>query len=242
MFFEAMHYFISILGRLLTISMALCISSVAPAKENSDDNPRVMIRLTALRDSFVLKTKRAEFTCPLAPPTILLTDKASFGSYEPGTNTLQTPTWQQLAADEKVLFVQLAGPGAATKSVLDRFERGVHRWIFIHEMGHWWQACTRANQGRSPYQVEYDANRIAAAYWQELDPKFMDDMFAGFQQMLEHTPRLVPADETPERYFNENYAKLIHTAGYTWFQAQMITTVNGEKPVPTFAQSLNERK
>jgi hypothetical protein len=66
--------------------------------------PLAMQRLTALRDSFVLQTKVAGFICPIGPPKIVLSDIASFGSYEPKTNVLQTPTWQQLSADEREVF------------------------------------------------------------------------------------------------------------------------------------------
>jgi hypothetical protein len=103
-------------------------------------------------------------------------------------------------------------------------------------------AFTRANQNRMPYQVEYDADRIAAAYWRQTDPVLGAKFATGFQHFVEAVPSPVPAGQTPESYFNENYDKLTGTPQYTWFQAQMITTVNSEKPLPAFAQSLHERK
>jgi hypothetical protein len=240
-------FVVTILSRVaLTVSIALGISPAAFAHPIAGDKtPQrtiLITRLTALRDSFVQQTTVSGVTCPIPPPTIVLTDKASFGSYEPETNTLETPKWQQLTADERSVFFQLAGPNAETKAAREVFEGAAHRWIFIHEMGHWWQACTHANQKRQHYQVEYDANRIAAAYWRESDPNFMNNMLAGFQHMLEHTPDPVPAGQTPETYFNDNYKKLTLTPDYTWFQAQMITAVGDEKPAPTFAQALNERQ
>lgn len=201
----------------------------------------VMQRLTALRDSFVLQTKVAGFICPIGPPKIVLTDIASFGSYEPKTNVLQTPTWRQLSADERAVFFQLAGPGADKKTARAIFERGTHQWVFVHEMGHWWQACSHANQNRLHYRVEYDANRIAAAYWRDSDPMLMADLATRFQHIVERTPSPVPKDQTPETYFNANYENLARTRNYTWFQAQMITSVNSESPAPTFFQTLKEK-
>jgi hypothetical protein len=235
---------------MFCVPAALADSSVVPTQSYATQSSGALDtrsssatrRLTALRNSFVLQTKIAGFTCHIAPPKIVLTDKSSFGSYEPETNILQTPTWQQLSADERAVFIQMAGPGAGNEAAQAAFEQGIHHWVFIHEMGHWWQACTQANHNRMPYQVEYDADRIAAAYWRHSDPTLAAKFATGFQRFVDAVPSPVPAGQTPESYFNENYEKLTGTPGYTWFQAQMIVTANSEKPVPTFAQTLNERQ
>lgn len=196
-----------------------------------------MERLNTLRDAFVQKTLAAGFTCPIAPPTIVLIEVASYGNYDPATNQLQTPAWQQLQPEERDFFLHLAGPGADEKAAQDFFESGTHRWVFIHEMGHWWQKCIASNAGRTPYQVEYDANRIAAAYWREIDPSLMVTLDGAFHHVLESS-NPVPAGQSPEAYFNANYDKLGLSPDYGWFQARMVTSVNAEKPAPSFAQSL----
>jgi hypothetical protein len=243
-----MQYFVvRQLGRVVvTVFIALCTSSAALADQNAGAKPlhraNVITQLTALRDSFVRQTKISGVSCPIAPPQIVLTDKSSFGSYESETNILQTPTWEQLSADERSVFIQMAGPSAGIEAAQAAFEQGIHHWVFVHEMGHWWQACTHANQNRMPYQVEYDADRIAAAYWRQTDPTLAAKFSTGFQHLVETVPSPVPAGQTPDTYFDENYGKLTGTPGYTWFQAQMIITVNSEKPAPTFAQTLKERR
>jgi hypothetical protein len=243
-----MQYFVvRQVGRVvLPVFIALFTSSAALADQNTGAKPfhrtNIITQLTALRDSFVQQTQISGVACPIAPPQIALTDKSSFGSYESETNILQTPTWEQLSADERSVFIQMAGPSTGIEAAQAAFEQGIHHWVFVHEMGHWWQACTHANQHRMPYQVEYDADRIAAAYWRQTDPTLAAKFSTGFQHLVKTVPSPVPAGQTPDTYFDENYGKLTGTPGYTWFQAQMITTVNSEKPAPTFAQTLKERR
>jgi hypothetical protein len=61
---------------------------------------------------------------------------------------------------------------------------------------------------------------------------------AGFTRILDGAPNPVPAGQTPEEYFNANYAKLAHSADYTWFQARMVTDVSAENPPLTLADAL----
>ncbi len=99
------------------------------------------VKMTALRDAFVKATVDAGFKCSIAPPTIVVVDVPSFGNYEPETNTLKTSAWEQMPKQERGIFYQLAGPGASEEAVRAEFETDAHHWIFVHEMGHWWQAC-----------------------------------------------------------------------------------------------------
>jgi hypothetical protein len=203
---------------------------------------KLLEQLTGLRDAFVERTQSSGARCGIPPPAIVLTDIASFGNYDPKTNRLSTPRWEQLTSQERTLFVSLAGPGASEGAAQAIFERGTHRWVFVHEMGHWWQMCTHANVGRSHYGAEYDANRIAAAYWREVDPKLLAGLVSGFNHILAGAPDPVPAGQSVADYFNEHYEKLAHSPAYTWFQAQMIQGVNNEMPAPSFVKSLDETK
>ena len=170
-------------------SSSVCAQAPAPVKPPSAQASPVvdakalrptMERLTTLRDAFVQKTVAAGFHCPIAPPVIVLTDVASFGNYDPSNNTLQTPAWEQLSSDEREFFFHLAGPNSDEAAARESFETGTHRWVFVHELGHWWQTCIGSNEGRTHYQVEYDANRIAAADWREVDSSLMTFLNAGF--------------------------------------------------------------
>ncbi len=226
--------FIEVTSGQLAAQVTTSVLSLEPQA----DPAATLARVTSLRDAFVEKIKSAGLVCPLAPPTIVLDDVPSFGSYDDTTNILHTSEWTKLTREEKSLFFTLAGPGADEQAAYAIFEEGTHRWVFVHELGHWWQACNRAIVGRSHYQAEYGANRIALAYWRETDPAFVNKMDALFQGTLNHLPNPVPQGQTIVEYFNDNYDSLGPTPAYRWFQSRMIVTAEEEEPHPTFAQAL----
>ncbi len=206
----------------------------------SQEVAETLVKMTALRDAFVKATVDAGFTCPIAPPKIVVEDVPSFGQYNPETNSLRTGAWEQMSQRERGIFYQLAGPGASEAAVRAEFELDAHQWIFVHEMGHWWQACRGAVDMGKHYAQEAGANRIAAAYWRGRDATVVAHMRAAFQSVLDHAPNPVPAGQEVEPYFDANYQKLGPSPVYPWFQSKMCVTVIDERPVPTFVEVLNE--
>lgn len=206
------------------------------------EQAETLAKVTALRDAFIGKIHEAGLTCPIAPPTIVVDHIPSFGRYDDESNTLHTSDWYLLNDEEHALFFRLAGPGSDEAAAHRNFENGVHRWVFSHEMGHWWQACRKAIEGRPPYEVEYGANRLALAYWRETSPQFAERTTAMFQGLVTNLPNPVPAGQPVEKYFNDNYQALGPTPSYRWFQSRMIVTASEEKPAPTFAQAVASTK
>jgi hypothetical protein len=196
----------------------------------------------ALRDAFIQRIHAAGFTCPIAAPTIVVEDVPSFGQYLDESNTLRTSEWTLLRPEERAFFAQLAGPGADDAAVRAVFEKAAHGWIFIHELGHWWQACRDFTAHHAHYQVEYGANRIALAYWRETDPAIVTLMMSLFHGVLDHAPSPVPAGQDVETYFDKNYETLGPSPAYPWFQSRMGVTLEEEKPAPTLAAVLAETK
>jgi hypothetical protein len=184
----------------------------------------------------------AGFTCKIAPPTIVVEDVPSFGQYNPEKNTLRTSAWEQMPQRERGIFYQLAGPGASEEQVRAEFEVDAHHWIFVHEMGHWWQACRGMVDKGKHYAQEAGANRIAAAYWRQRDATVVSHMRAAFQMVLDHAPNPVPEGQDVETYFDANYQKLGPSPVYPWFQSRMCVTVIDERPEPTWVQALRETK
>ena len=198
-----------------------------------------LAKATAVRDAFVARLHVNGFSCPIPVPTILVEGVPSLGQYDDKTNIIRTSDWTLLNPQERAFFFQLAGPGAKEADVRAMFDKAAHGWIFIHELGHWWQACrnvTTSNIG--PYQVEYGADRISLAYWREEDPAIVATMMPIFQSVVDHARNPVPVGEGVEAYFNKHYQELGPSPAYPWFQSRMNIAAYEEKPAPTFAQSL----
>jgi hypothetical protein len=197
-----------------------------------------LAKATAVREAFVAHIHADGFSCPIPAPTILVEDVPSFGQYDNKTNVIRTSDWTLLNPQERAFFFQLAGPGAKETDVRTTFDKATHGWIFIHELGHWWQACRNVNSNSGPYQVEFGADRISLAYWREVDPSVVDTMMPIFRSVFGHSPNPVPAGEDVETYFNKHYQELGPSPAYPWFQSRMNVAAYEEKPAPTFAQAL----
>ena len=199
------------------------------------------VKMTALRDQFVAVLKADGFACPIAVPKILVADVPSLGQYNEETNTLRTADFTMLNPQERTFMQHLAGPGATEAQMRVVFEKAAHQWIFVHELGHWWQACrgvTSANT--APWQVESGANRISLAYWRKKDPSVTELMIRLFHQVLDTMPSPVPAEESVEGYFNKNYEQLGPSPVYPWFQSKMNAMLWEETPAPGLKQVLAE--
>ena len=234
--------FIAVIAMLLVMFVsAASIQISAQSASSGAHDAEVTVTLakaTAVRDAFVVRIHADGFSCPIPVPTILVEDVPSFGQYDDKTNIIRTSDWTLLNPQERAFFFQLAGPGAKEMDVRTTFDKAAHGWIFIHELGHWWQACRNANSNSGPYQVEYGADRISLAYWREADPSVVVTMMPIFRSVLDHSPNPVPAGEDVEAYFNKHYQDLGPSPAYPWFQSRMNVAAYEEKPAPTLAQSL----
>src|SRR5580698_2489964 len=173
-------------------------------------------QLEAFRDAFAGRIKAMGYTLSLAVPPIVMDNPRSWGNYDDSSNVLHTCDWATLPQEQRAVFegfAQRSGHGMTGKAF---FNAAVYKWIFTHELGHWWRKCQR--QEAKPYAEEKAANRIAAAYWQEADPQFYIFMVGVFQGMVDHVPSPVPAGQEKEAYLNTNYQNLPGGQAYSWYQ------------------------
>ena len=199
-------------------------------------------QVTALRDEFVKATVTAGFTCPITPPTIVIEDVPSYGSYDEDTNTLKSSAWELLTDEEKGTFFRLTGPNGTEEAARKEFETGAHHWVLVHELGHWWQACKHV-QSSDPYRFESGANRIAAAYWRKHDAGIIAHQRTVFEYVQAKVPAPALDGQEPEVYFNAHYPdKFPSIPEYIWFQAKMCLKAFDEKPAPSFEEVLKETK
>ena len=196
--------------------------------------------MTKLQADFLERVQATGFSCPFAVPSISVEDVPSFGQYNHWTNTLRTSDWTLLQPQEKALFVKLSGPGSTEVQVRQLFEVATHQWIFIHEMGHWVQECLGAGSKRPRYHTEFEANRIALAYWREIDPTVVRTMIPVFQSVVDHMPSPLPAGQNVETYFNANYQTLGPSPAYPWFMSRMNVAAAEQTPAPSLAKVISE--
>ncbi len=223
-------------------SFAQVLKETAAKPDTAAAVEATRVKMTAVRDAFVKATVDAGFSCPIAPPEVVVMDVPSYGNYEVEKNVVQTPAWEILSERSKGLMYQLAGPGATEEAARAEFEMDSHHWVFVHELGHWFQACRGVPHDGRHWAKESGANRISAAYWRERDPAVVPHMKAAFEQVTAHAPNPVPAGQDTETYFNANYERLGPTPAYIWFASKMGVTVIDEKPIATFKQALEQTK
>ena len=196
----------------------------------------VMAKVVALQADFVSKIKAAGYQPRLKPPTIVIDNPPSFGNYDNDKDILHTSDWTTLPQPLKDYFTMLGKSVSSTETGEQFFDVAAHKWIFIHEMGHWWRDCQQ--QTALPYDEEKAANRLAMAYWRERDPVLFANMLKVFQSVIDNNPSPVPAGMSKEKYLNDNYEKLPGGAAYSWYQSIMIVEASKEMPVLTFKQAV----
>jgi hypothetical protein len=219
------------------VPLRLSSQTAAAPPANASADEAAMARLVALRDSFINQIKAEGFQPSLAPPKIVLDNPPSFGRYEDDKNLLHIAAWSALSPEDQARFTRIAGIMTPGKTGEQEFEDGVHHWVFVHELGHWWQACQH-KASDNHYSVEYGANRIAAAYWRLKDPALMENTAKRMTTISSVMTDPVPAGQAKEKFFNENYEQLAPTPAYRWFQYSMVLSVQAEKPLPSFKQTL----
>lgn len=193
-------------------------------------------RVTILQSNFVNEIKSFGYKPRLQPPQIVIDNPRSFGNYDDSLNILHSSEWMAQPNEAKAFFNALAKPLGGGETGEDVFNKAAHKWIFIHEMGHWWR--TSQKMDTLPYDEETAANRIAIAYWREHDPEFMNFMMRIFQNVVNTLPNPVPAGQSERDYFNKNYNALPGGDAYSWYQSEMIVNAYKEKPVLSFKQAV----
>ena len=229
---------------LLTVLLpALCVSAPASralkAHRDAADEGAIYRKLLALRSDFIKRIRYEGYEPSLPAPTIEMGDPPTFGNYDEEKNVLHIAIWSKLTAEERQYFADIArqiGPQASARGV---FEDGTDRWVFTHELSHWWQACQHKTRTNS-YEEEMGAKRIASAYWRERDPGFMQRMGAGFRSVRDSIQSPVPPGDSKSNFLDTHFEAVSTTDGYTWYQSDMVIDAAEETPLPTFQRALSQ--
>jgi hypothetical protein len=222
---------------LLKVSVCVLISIIlSQSNIHAQSTDTALEKLITLRDNFINQIKALGFNPALPAPKIVLDNPRSFGNYDSAENILHTTDWKTLPPEAQKIFISLAARLNNGETAEDVFEKGTHKWIFIHELGDWWRACQ--HQKALPYDEEMAANRIATAYWRAQDSALMNFQLGIFQNFIKRFPSPVPAGQSKRDFLNNNYDKLPGGPTYTWFQAEMIVDAYNEEPILTFKEAI----
>jgi hypothetical protein len=214
------------------------LAGVATAAPGETSDSEVAARLVHERDAFIARADAEGYrVCPA--PQIKLSDPASFGRFEPETNTVFVATWSRLTPEQRERFARLAEHSGGGASAVAMFADGTYGWVFVHELGHWWQACRTLTREHS-YGAEDGANRIALAFWREQDPALAARMLATFRYLQAAITSPVPAGVPKEQYLDDHFLAVVQTRGYTWFQADMTVELASELPAPSLHKALSQ--
>jgi hypothetical protein len=222
-----------LLGSLIGTAAALTPQPAAPEGDGA-----TLIELRQLRDVF-LQRIAAEGYKPCAAPQIELGDPPSFGRYLSERNTLSIAAWSHLSPQERAGFEAMAQANGGEAAARAMFENGTHRWVFVHELGHWWQACRHLTREHT-FIAENGANRMALAFWRERDARYASSIVRGYRSLLSSMPPPLPAGQAAPAYLDAHYASIASGDSYTWFQARMIAELADEQPPPSFHKSLSQ--
>ncbi len=217
----------------LLILFVIAFTCMNVSGQTNSDSLTVKNKLVALRNDFVSKIEAMGYHPRLNSPEIIMDNPPSFGNYNDSSNTIRTSNWNTLSAADKELFNR-AGKRYGYSGE-DYFESSAHRWIFIHELGHWWRACQQ--QVTDPYSSEMAANRIDIAYWRETDTAYSSFSRRRHENYLKLMPNPVPEGQDKQKYLNDNYGKLPIPV-YIWYQASMIVDGYNETPIASFKEAI----
>jgi hypothetical protein len=227
-------------ARALTSATTPPSAAQAAASDGAPDaasDAETMAKLVVLRDAFIADIKAAGYTPKLTAPQILFDNPPSHGNYDEKTNVVRIAVWRMLTPTERERYERLAALTRGTFTAEQLFDEGVHRWVFSHELAHWWQAC-QGKFGGDHWAVEYGANRIAAAYWRAHDMVLMERVVRAEKRMEAAEQSPVPAGSDIKNYFDANWDTISPAPVYRWYQAEMILQVVAEIPLPSFKDAL----
>ncbi len=214
--------------------LSLVTAGAAPGASDA----AVAARLAHTRDVFIARADAEGYrVCPA--PQISLSDPPAFGRFDAESNTVLVATWTRLGPEQRERFVKLAARSGDRADAQAMFADGTYGWVFVHELGHWWQACRKLTRAHS-YGEEAGANRIALAFWREQDPGLAARMLDTFRYLQGAIESPVPAGSPKEQYLDEHFMVLAQSRGHTWYQADMTLGLAAESPRPSFHKALSQ--
>lgn len=195
------------------------------------DSAALVTDANSIVDDFV---QRVNAISPVmsAKPTAILNTKPYLIFYSSKANLVNLPIWDQVMAQQKSFFYQLANSEQEGKQVFGLFFNGFY---LPHELGHALQSAVKKRDS-SLYTNEYFANVVAILYWKEVHrAKELEQCYQYAKKFVSQLKNPVPEGEDDEHYFNTHYNELgADPFKYAYFQFNQFIQIYEDKSLSDF--------
>lgn len=224
-------------------ALLLAVAGVAGAAPRSapgtaSPDPTLVRQLTPLRSAFLKRIDEEGYRL-CETPSIEPGEPPAFGHYITERNTVQIAAGPHLPVEQREAFDTRARQSGGTKTARSIFDESLLRWVFVRELGHWWQSCRQQTRAAS-FGEANGANRIALAFWREHDPHFAAGLVEDARALLRVLPSPLPPGAPLQVYFDANFRTIAVDGTHEWFQARMIADLANEVPQPSFHKALSQ--
>lgn len=152
--------------------------------------------------------------------------------YDVETSAITAPGWNDLTSEVRQTFENRSNPLRNRFSSAQEEHAYFSRFIVIHEAAHY--VIYANNLALSQFWGEVEANKIAMAYFENIEPNiyldYISDIIAWYSISDEQAPGIDRSNI--EAWFNENYGRRMSANQYAWFQQEMLRQLRQEARNP----------
>ena len=138
-------------------------------------------------------------------PQIIVNTTPFLVYYDGKEKTVNLPFWDEVIPQNQEYFEKITGNAKDGKKLFGLMFNGFY---LPHELGHWLSFEKSGNIGS--YQDEYLANTIAILWWKKQGKsKELKSIYKTLKKIMKTYPNPVPKGENVEKYFTDNYVKIL---------------------------------
>lgn len=157
-----------------------------------------------------------------------------------GSGTIIIYPWETMDQGTHDALASLASSGPPGRTGQEAYQSIFNELLVAHELGHWLQ---RGRLNGNRWKSEHNANQIMIAFWRE-HPRGTPTArrLAEYLRFVpgDHNPMPSPSGQSEQTYFNENYAALLRSPAYGWYQNSSGRAAARERPVPRFCALIRD--
>ena len=174
-------------------------------------------------------------------PQIIVNTTPFLIYYDGEKNTVNLPLWSEVIPDSQQYFEKITGNTKDGKKLYGLMFNGFY---LPHELGHWLTVKKSGNLGS--YQDEYFANTVAMLWWKKQGKsKELKSIYKTLKKVMKTYPNPVPKGENAEKYYTENYVKIMQDQEnfamiYGFMQFSQFIKIYEDRSLPDFDKFLQK--